>query len=184
MRKRLITQSKGTILRRSLISLCCALALLGGCATQPSNPGYSINQTNRGVEIQSSNTLLFDTGKADIKAQGYAFLDQIAVLLKSKTRNNVMIEGYTDNVGSVQFNQDLSELRALSVMKALVDRGVAKQRIQAVGYGMTHPVASNANEQGRQLNRRTVILILGEKRENLGNNPLGNLLQSIQNIFK
>jgi len=169
-------------LQKTLIALACSLSLLAGCATQQ-NDNYSVNQTSRGVEIQSSNTLLFDTGKADIKHDGYAFLDQVATLLQNRTRNNVIIEGYTDNVGGVAFNQDLSELRALSVMKALVDRNVPKQRIKAIGYGMARPVASNSTEEGRQLNRRTVILIVGEKTENLGSNPLGNLLHSLQHLF-
>ena len=79
----------------------------------------------------------------------------------------------------VSMNKDLSELRALTVMKALVDRGVPKNRLKAVGYGSTQPVSDNNTEAGRRLNRRTDIIIVGEKTENIGNpflNFINNLL--------
>jgi outer membrane protein OmpA-like peptidoglycan-associated protein len=165
------------------LALCTSLGMLAGCAIQNSNQNVSINQTAQGVEIQSSNSILFDTGKYDIKPDAAPFLDQVANLLKNRTQNNVLIDGYTDNVGDREFNQELSKTRALIVMKQLVDRGVQKTRIKAVGYGMSHPIADNSTEAGRQKNRRTNIIILGEKQENLGNDPLGNLLNSIQNLF-
>ena len=77
----------------------------------------------------------------------------------------------------------MSELRALSVMKELVNRGVAKNRIKAVGYGMNRPIASNATASGRQQNRRTEIIILGERKENIGD-PLGDLVNSVVEFSK
>lgn len=166
-----------------VLALCASFGLLGGCANQASNPSVSINQTARGVEIQSANSILFDSGKYDIKQGAAPFFDQVATLLKTRTHNNVLIEGYTDNVGDRAFNQELSEMRALMAMKQLVDRGVSKTRIKTVGYGMNHPVADNTTEDGRQQNRRTVILILGEKQANLGQDPLGDLMNNIKNLF-
>lgn len=156
-------------------------AVLTGCAgmVKPEQDGVNINQTSRGVEISSANSILFDTGKYEIKPSGQQFLDQVANILLTKTKKSAVIEGHTDTVGGVAYNQDLSELRALTVMKALVDRGVPKNRLKAVGYGSSRPVADNNTEAGKRLNRRTDIIILGEKKENIGNpflNFINNLL--------
>lgn len=69
---------------------------------------------------------------------------------------------------------DLSELRALAVMKGLMDRGVPKTRMAYVGYGMSRPIADNSTPEGRMLNRRTEIIILDERKENIGS-PLEDL---------
>lgn len=167
-----------------LSCLSLLLAILTGCAAPNPQNGVSINQTSRGVEIRSTDSILFDSGKYDIKPSGVAFLDRVAELLKTKTRNNVVIEGHTDNVGRNDFNQELSEMRALLVMKALIDRGVAKHRIKAVGFGIDRPIADNSTEEGRKLNRRTDIIILNEKKENLGNDPVGDLVQSVVDFSK
>ncbi|WP_051228981.1 OmpA family protein [Paludibacterium yongneupense] len=169
---------------KSLLLAMISIAVLSACAAPKSSQDVSISQTSRGVEIRSANSILFDTAKYEVKGSANAFLDQVSVLLKDKTRNNVLIEGYTDNVGSRELNQELSELRALSVMKALVDRGVSKNRIRAQGHGMSHPIADNGSEAGRRLNRRTEIIILGEKQENLGQSPLGNAFDSVVNFGK
>ena len=99
---------------------------------------------------------------------------QIASILKTRTRKPISIEGHTDNVGSVELNRDLSELRALAVMKGLMDRGVPKTRMAYVGYGMSRPIADNSTPEGRLLNRRTEIIILEERKENIGS-PLDDL---------
>ena len=72
-----------------------------------------------------------------ISVEGSAFLDRVASILKTRTRKPVSIEGHTDNVGPADLNRDLSELRALAVMKGLMDRGVPKTRMAYVGYGMS-----------------------------------------------
>jgi outer membrane protein OmpA-like peptidoglycan-associated protein len=158
-------------------------SLLTGCAA-PGGPDVSINQTSRGVEISSTDSILFDSGKYAIKPSGRVFLDRIAVMLRTRTSNNIVIEGHTDSVGSAAFNQELSEMRALSVKKALIDRGVYKNRIRAEGYGASRPVSANSSEAGRRLNRRTDIIILGEKKENLsGGGLLQNVLDFSKNLF-
>ena len=101
------------------------LSMLTACATPPASRDVTITQTARGVEIRSSDKILFDSGKADIKPEGRAFLDQVATILTSRTRQPVSIEGHTDNVGPPDLNRDLSELRALAVMKGLLDRARA-----------------------------------------------------------
>ena len=159
-------------------------ALVGGCASNAPEPdrGIVVSQTDRGVEITTSDSILFDSGAYQVRGKGAQLLDRVADLLRTRTRNKVLIEGHTDNVGSVEYNNDLSELRALTVMKELVDRGVPKERMSAQGYGMSRPVADNASDSGRRLNRRTVIIILGEKRENLGQNPFGEFMDRLKNL--
>ncbi len=151
--------------------------------TQQENGDIRMTQTDRGVVIQSSDTILFDTGKADIKPTAAPFLDGVANILKTKSSSHVVIEGHTDNVGSVRLNQELSELRALTVMKALIDRGVAKERIKASGYGMSRPIASNNTLEGRQRNRRTDIILLGERQENLQKQQPDDFWTSLRKTF-
>lgn len=161
------------LLRAHRLLLIVLALLLGACAS-PASKNVQITQTARGVEIRSSDKILFDSGKADIKPEGKAFLDRIASILKTRTRKPISIEGHTDNVGSVELNRDLSELRALAVMKGLMDRGVPKTRMAYVGYGMSRPIADNSTPEGRLLNRRTEIIILEERKENIGS-PLDDL---------
>jgi OOP family OmpA-OmpF porin len=69
------------------------------------------------------------------------------------------IEGHTDNVGDAQTNVELSGQRALTVKRWLVDKGIPKERLIAVGFGMSRPIADNASEEGRAQNRRTEFKI-------------------------
>lgn len=165
--------------------LLLLLSLLPACAPKNTaqQEGISITQADRGVIIQSSDSILFDTGKAEIKSSAAPFLDQVATILTTKSSSSVLIEGHTDNVGSPKLNDALSELRALTVMKALVDRGVDKKRIKASGYGMNRPIADNGTEAGRQSNRRTEIVLLGEKKENLGDNPFEKFWRDLRGLF-
>jgi len=75
---------------------------------------------------------------------------------------NIAVGGYTDNVGSDQMNQGLSEHRAASVRDYLVQQGVPTNSITANGFGNTMPVASNDNSAGRQENRRVELVVSGE----------------------
>ena len=83
----------------------------------------------------------------------------MADILVDYPKTAVVVQGHTDSAGSTAHNQDLSERRADSVSDALVANGVAPQRLVATGYGETFPVASNASERGRRLNRRVAILL-------------------------
>ena len=72
------------------------------------------------------------------------------------------VEGHTDNVGGVEYNQQLSEQRANSVREFLTKQGVRPENIQSRGFGMTQPVASNSTATGRQLNRRVDLVVTGK----------------------
>lgn len=97
----------------------------------------------------------FDTGKADIKAEFHDELKKLAEFLKEFPAAKGVIEGHTDNVGGVEYNQKLSQRRAESVSNYIVKNfGIAPDRIGAKGYGLSKPVASNNTREGRQKNRR------------------------------
>ena len=119
-------------------------------------------KTDRGVVVTLGD-VLFDTGKATLKPGAYTTIDRLATVLKEDASRKVMIEGHTDNVGSDEYNQQLSERRAASVQAALFERGVDASQISTVGKGETTPVASNDSPVGRQQNRR-VELVFQEDR--------------------
>jgi len=119
-------------------------------------------KTDRGVVVTLGD-VLFDTGKATLKPGAYTTIDRLATVLKEDASRKVMIEGHTDNVGSDEYNQGLSQRRAQSVQAALFERGVAASQISTLGKGETTPVASNDNAAGRQQNRR-VELVFQEDR--------------------
>lgn len=173
--------------KRRYVAIAVAGLILAGCASAPGNGkgtdtdsakrnAVKVTQTTRGAQITSDDRILFDTGKSDVKQEGQVFIERVAKILKEKTKANVAIEGYTDNVGAAALNQTLSERRAASVKQALVAKGVQASRITATGFGMNKPVGDNTTPEGRQANRRTNIIVLGESVENIGGTSLGDRL--------
>lgn len=171
------------------IALLASLIAITGCASKPEvvaapvaaapKAVIAIDQTPRGVQIPLPNTVLFQFGKADLNEGAAApYLDKIATLLKTKSTKPVAIEGHTDNVGTLPSNQAISEARAKVVQTALLSRGVPADRLKAEGFAFQRPVVSNANEEGRALNRRVDIIILDEKVENITAGEPANAFES------
>jgi outer membrane protein OmpA-like peptidoglycan-associated protein len=104
----------------------------------------------------------FDTGRSSLKPSSHKALNDLVEILKLKKTMVVEIQGHTDNAGSEQSNQELSQARAEEVKKYLVARGVPAERIVATGYGQSRPVADNATEAGRSKNRRTGLKVIKE----------------------
>lgn len=102
----------------------------------------------------------FEVDSDVIKPGFYSTLDKIATILNRYGKTQLIIVGHTDNTGSDQHNQLLSERRAASVNQYLLNRGVVPQRLSALGRGKSDPIASNATPEGRQLNRRVDITII------------------------
>jgi len=124
----------------------------------------SILQTRdsaRGL-IVSMSDVLFDTGKYSLKPGAREKLAKVAGILLAYPGLDIEVGGYTDNVGSDEMNQTLSENRAGSVRDYLVQQGVLTNSVSARGFGNTLPVASNDNSSGRQQNRRVELLVSGE----------------------
>ena len=114
--------------------------------------------TDRGL-VLTLGDVLFATGRADLKAAVSGNLNKLITFLNEYPSRTVMIEGFTDNVGSEDSNQGLSQRRADSVKAYLVGQGVGPVRLTAIGKGETSPVADNQSESGRQQNRRVDVII-------------------------
>ena len=115
-------------------------------------------KTERGI-VLTLGDVLFDSGRSDLKPGALRTLEQLAAFLQGNPERSAIIEGHTDALGSLAFNQTLSEQRALAVKKALAERGIADTRISAVGFGPSKPVVSNDTAAGRQQNRRVEIIL-------------------------
>lgn len=102
----------------------------------------------------------FDSGKSSIKTSSYDELKELVEFLKLKPEIKIEIGGHTDNIGEDRANQNLSQERANSVKKYLVELGVVSSRLIAKGYGESTPIADNNTEKGKRLNRRTEVKIL------------------------
>ncbi|MBW4049211.1 MAG: OmpA family protein [Proteobacteria bacterium] len=122
--------------------------------------GAQVTQTadNR-LKINVPAAAGFATGSAQLNANLYPALNELANGLMQNPTESVQILGFTDNTGSDAINYPLSENRALSVKNYLVSRGVPPQRIATQGMGPQNPVASNQTEEGRALNRRVEIYV-------------------------
>ena len=80
--------------------------------------------------------------------------------MKENPEVRIQIEGHTDNVGSLAFNMALSQDRALAVSSYLTDLGIDATRVETLGLGPNEPIADNATEEGRAMNRRVQVLVL------------------------
>ena len=105
--------------------------------------------------IAIADKVQFSTGKAEILPASFSLLDDVAqVFLENEQIELVQVEGHTDSTGTAAGNRSLSQQRAESVVKYLVGKGVKKSRLVAKGFGPDKPIADNADEAGREQNRR------------------------------
>ncbi|MGK2905409.1 MAG: OmpA family protein [Desulfuromonadales bacterium] len=111
------------------------------------------------LAVTFKSDVLFDVNSAALKAGGYSEINRVAQVLNQYPQTDIQIAGHTDSTGAEAYNQQLSERRAMSVQNALANQGVAANRIRAIGFGESQPIADNSAEAGRQLNRRVVVTI-------------------------
>ena len=103
--------------------------------------------------------IYFDTNKATLKAESDTTLEEVQKLLKADPNLKLLVVGHTDNVGEFEFNRDLSNRRAASVVEALTSRfGISKQRLFPFGSSFASPAAPNTTEDGRAKNRRVELV--------------------------
>ena len=116
-------------------------------------------------EVVISQQINFEFAKSTILPDSFFILDEVTdVMLRNPRLRQVRVEGHTDDVGGAERNQVLSEDRALAVTKYLSDHGVEANRLQAQGYGLTKPLASNKTDAGRAKNRRVQFRIIDQSR--------------------
>ncbi len=102
----------------------------------------------------------FDFDKYDIKPEWSVVLQEGVQILQKRPNMKVIIEGYCDGMGSIEYNQRLSERRARAVYDYFVARGIKPYRLQTIGYGKSRPKADNATEEGRAINRRVELKVV------------------------
>ena len=122
----------------------------------------TVDEILQGIQNQGKVALYgiyFDSGKAEIKAESNQTLQAIHQFLQQHPTINLYVVGHTDYTGSLSNNISLSEQRAKAVVRALVERGTDGKRLEAQGVGPLAPVATNAVDSGRQLNRRVELVL-------------------------
>jgi chemotaxis protein MotB len=124
----------------------------------------SVSISRGRLVINLPQDILFASGSATLGRDGRQTVAEVASVLAEIKDRRFQVEGHTDNVpiSTAQFpsNWELSAARALSVVKILVEQGVAPDNVSGAGYGEHHPVATNSTPDGRRLNRRIEIVML------------------------
>lgn len=122
-----------------------------------------LNMSAQSIKLTLSSPVLFESGKAILKKDALPILEQLA-RYQGEIGNPIVVEGHTDNVPihgeRFSSNWELSAARAFSVIRFLIGRGIAPERLAAHGYGEYRPLFSNQTEQGRGKNRRVEITIM------------------------
>ena len=106
--------------------------------------------------------ILFEFNKADLTADSKTKVDSVVSILLSSPKIRLEVQGHTDSVGTYDYNLELSQKRADTIHKYLINAGIDSSRIVANGYGERFPIASNTTEEGRALNRRTEFVIISK----------------------
>lgn len=140
------------------------------CPREPGpaeNDGCPVSVDEPVVEIESErlslkDSIQFDSGRDTIKRASFGVLDQVAKLIGEHPElKRIQVEGHTDNIGAAAYNKDLSERRAASVVRYLVGKGIARERLVPAGFGFERPLASNRTALGRAKNRRVEFRMIG-----------------------
>jgi len=127
---------------------------------QLANTGVEVQRVGNNITLDMPGGVTFATNSADINANFYTVLDQVATTLGEFNQTVIEVAGHTDSTGARAYNMTLSERRAGSVVSYLSGRGVARERMIAVGAGPDHPVDTNETAEGRAQNRRVEITIV------------------------
>jgi outer membrane protein OmpA-like peptidoglycan-associated protein len=143
---------------------------LNGCPPPPPKPAPNAELVAEQIVI--SEQVQFETGTAALKAESDAVLGQVArVLAEHPELEVVEVQGHTDDTGTPELNQRLSDERARAVVTWLVGHGVAASRLVPKGYGQERPIADNATDEGRAKNRRVEFRVVRPSKTPAGGAP-------------
>ena len=132
-----------------------------GDYTEPFSKDVPLKPIKIGEKVVMKN-IFFDLDSYVLKPESKIELDELTALLKDNPSLQIEIGGHTDNTGTSEYNQKLSENRSITVKDYLVKNGLNTKRITSKGYGETQPIASNDTDKGRALNRRTEFKVIGK----------------------
>jgi len=171
------------LLRNTLALL--ALTLLTACASMGGNDrsGLQISQDPRGVAIASKDSHLFLPGSATLQPESAPFFDRVSQLLRDRPERKALVDSVSDNTGSAEYNQELQEVRALSIMKALTTRGVDRSRLAYVTGSSAAP-APGTMQPVNTAAQQSKIIILGASTADMNVNTIERFFDGISNLGK
>jgi outer membrane protein OmpA-like peptidoglycan-associated protein len=129
--------------------------------------GIEVDRDGNEIALRMPDSISFDFNSAVVRPELRTRLQEVASILNSYPSTVIGVYGHTDNVGSAQVNQRLSEQRAEAVAGSLESFGVSRARMQVRGFGFNQPMASNATEEGRAQNRRVELRIVPVTQEDM-----------------
>jgi outer membrane protein OmpA-like peptidoglycan-associated protein len=129
-------------------------------AMEPYIKRIDLSPIRVGEKLMLSN-VFYEFDSWEIKKESYSELNNLVRLLSDNKKIIIEISGYTDAIGTDKYNLDLSEKRARSVMEYLISKGIIAKRLRFKGYGAASPIGNNVTNDGRKLNRRTEVKIIG-----------------------
>ena len=122
--------------------------------------GVSVTRDGDNITLNMPGNITFATNSADLNANFYDVLNSVSMVLTEFDQTVIEVAGHTDSTGSEEYNQQLSQRRAQSVVAYLSTRSVRQDRMLPIGAGETHPVATNDTDVGRQQNRRVELTLV------------------------
>ena len=127
---------------------------------QTALPGAKVERVGEGIKLTlGENSVRFDTNKSTLTSTAKANLDRLVPVFQSYADTDIVIYGYTDSSGKVEYNQTLSEQRAASVKAYLASKGLNTARFSTTGMGIADPIATNETAEGKSQNRRVEFAI-------------------------
>ncbi|WP_161495245.1 OmpA family protein [Advenella sp. S44] len=171
------------LLRTALALL--ALTLLTACAAMGDDgrDGLQISQDPRGVAITSKDSNMFLPGSATLQPEAAPFFDRVGQLLRDRPERKALIDSVSDNTGSAEYNQELQEVRALSMMKALTTRGVDRSRLAYVTGSAAAPTPGSMQPVNTAA-QQSKIIILGASTADMNVNTIERFFNGISNLGK
>ncbi len=127
-------------------------------------PNAKVERVGEGIVVEFSSDILFGFDKSDLSNQSVSSLDELVKVLNSYPDTDIEVQGHTDDKGTEDYNQSLSERRAGSTSSYLRRQGIPNRRISIKGFGELAPNYSNGTENGRNENRRVEFLISANKK--------------------
>ncbi len=128
-------------------------------------PGAEVTRVGEGISVtfDENSGVYFATDKYDINSRSQESLDKLAEIFKEYPNTNILLEGHTDNTGRAEYNMELSEKRAKSVLNYLTSKGISSSRFTTKWYGEEQPKYDNETAEGRSKNRRVEIAITADE---------------------